>query len=324
MESNSALVSIIVPVYGTEKYLQACIDSIRKQSYPNIQILLVDDQSPDRCPEICDAYSHQDDRITVIHQHNKGVSGARNTGLEHASGEYIMFVDSDDILLPEAVEILLQDILQQKADIVSAIKCAVSIDGHITCPCSDKKLHVFTGMEPLLLSLAGDSNANSACAKLFKTAFLGDIRFDEENNINEDGFFLFQCYRKQPVLVQHNVAVYHYTTRENSASREAFSDKYLSMLYFCERKKELIAQHYPQYSEQAYNMEVRTNLQFLDVLCRTTDKKHKDLQRQCSQTVRRLYRYHKPINKHHKLLATIVAFGLYPLYKWAVRRKYYR
>ena len=107
---------------------------------------------------------------------------------------------------------------------------------------------------------------------------------------------------KNPVLVQRNISVYRYNFVENSNSKQIFSDKYFSMLYFCERKKELVAQYCPQYTEQAYNMEVRTHLQFLDVLCRTNDKKYKDTHKESAKIVRKLYRYHKPINDHHRKL----------------------
>ena len=120
MKECNALVSIIVPVYGTEAYLIACIESLCKQTYENIQMILVDDQSFDNCPQICDDYAKKDSRITVIHQENKGVSGARNTGLAHAIGEYVMFVDSDDELYSNAVEVLLGDALKYGADIVWA------------------------------------------------------------------------------------------------------------------------------------------------------------------------------------------------------------
>lgn len=90
------LISIIVPVYKVEKYLRRCIQSIICQTYSNIEIILVDDGSPDRCPEICDEYASKDERIKVIHQENKGVSAARNAGLDAAKGEYVAFVDSDD------------------------------------------------------------------------------------------------------------------------------------------------------------------------------------------------------------------------------------
>lgn len=324
MTNNDTLVSIIVPVYGTEAYLPACIESIRNQSYQNLQIILVDDQSPDGCPEICDQYAWKDSRVLVIHQENKGVSGARNTGLDLASGEYILFVDSDDMLYPDAVEILLRDSREFGADIVSATKRVMNESGHHSGAGEDGTCMVYHGERPLLLSLEGDQNTNSACAKLFAATMVQDIRFVEGKNINEDGFFLFQCFLKKPVLVQRNVPVYQYNIRSGSGSRETFSDKYLSILYFCNRKKELVAAYYPQYMEQTQNMEVRTNLQLLDVLCRTVEKKYIDLQQRCINTVRKLYSCHRPINGHHKKLAWIVAHGLYPLYKWRVRLKYYR
>ena len=306
-------VSIIVPVYGTEAYLPTCIESLCNQTYQNIQIILVDDQSTDRCPEICDEYAKKDSRITVIHQKNKGVSGARNTGLENATGNYIMFVDSDDELYADAVNILLKDILEHEADIVWAPKNYEN--GEYT---------VFQGDHALLLSLNLEHNINAVWSKLFKKTFIEGLRFEEGKNINEDGFFMFQCYMRKPLLVRHNVAVYQYNVRENSCSRQKFSDKYLSMLYFCDKKKELIVKHYPQYINETRNMEILTNLQLLDILCSSTDKKYKELEKQCIAKVRELRPGHKPFNKHCAELAWIVAHGLYPLYKKVIRFKYYR
>lgn len=323
MVNHNDLVSIIVPVYGTEDYLPACIESICNQSYPNIQIILVDDQSPDRCPDICDTYAQKDSRITVIHQKNTGVSGARNAGIRYATGAYLMFVDSDDVLYPDAVRIMLDDAFKYGADIVWAPqkKKWKSISDN---NCDVEAYHVYRREEALLLSLKGAYNINAVWGKLFRASFIKGILFEEGKNINEDGFFTFQCYLRQPIFIRHNVEVYQYNTRADSSSRQVFSDKYLSMLHFCDRKKELIESNYPQYSEQANNMEVRTNLQMLDLLCRTTDRKYIPLQKQCIWTVRKLFIYHKPINRHHRLLAWIAASGLYPLYKWAVRMKYYR
>ncbi|MBR3962570.1 MAG: glycosyltransferase [Oscillospiraceae bacterium] len=324
MNTDNKLVSIIVPIYNTEDYLSACIDSILEQTYKNIQIILVDDQSTDRSPEICDDYMQKDGRIVVIHQKNTGVSGARNAGIDCATGDYIMFVDSDDELYPEAVEILVHDAFEYEADIVSAAKHVEDKRGK-TDEISDKgKSYVLRGEELLLRSLEGEKNTNSACAKLFKKSLVSDIRFEEGKNINEDGFFVFQCGFKKPTMVQHNVPVYKYNYRQNSSSKQAFSEKYLSMLYFCEKKKELVADKYPQFIENACNMEVRTKLLFLEVLCRTTEKRYTVLQKDCIETVRRLYKYHKPINGHHKKLAWIIKYGFYPVYKTIIRLKYYR
>lgn len=324
METCNALVSIIVPVYGTETYLPACIESICKQTHEHIQLILVDDQSPDKCPEICDAYAKRDPRITVIHQKNKGVSGARNAGLDSATGDYVMFVDSDDELYPNAVEILLRDAHAYHADVVSASKKRSNSRGQNVSVAEDDTCSVFQNDEPLLLSLSGDKNTNSACAKLFKASLIRNIRFKEGMNIHEDGFFVFQCYMKKPVLVQHNIFVYQYNLRENSNSQQIFSDKHRSMLAFCEQKKAIVSACCPQYEKEALNMEVRVSLQTLDLLCSTVDKSYKDLQKNCVKRVRQLHMYHKPINQHHKQLEWVVTHGLYPLYKKAVWFKYYR
>lgn len=325
MTARDIWVSIIVPVYGTEAYLSACIDSLCKQTYPHIQIILVDDQSPDGCPAICDAYAKKDPRIQVIHQTNKGVSGARNTGMRVATGEYIMFVDSDDKLEPEAIEILLQDAVTYDADIVSSTAKMVDEEGTVICHCEDGAITLFREDESLLLSLQGEQSTEAVWAKLFRKDFLKEIRFEEGKNINEDGFFLFQCYVKQPIVAQHNVAIYQYNIRQNSCSRQVFSEKYLAMLYFMERKKEYLAIHYPQYADQTRNMEVRTLLSFLDVLCSAKGtKKNKELQKQSIQAVRQLRQYHKPMNRHHKQLIWIVVHGLYPIYKILIRLKYYQ
>ena len=324
MKDSCTLVSIIVPVYGTESYLPACIESICNQTYKNLQIILVDDQSPDKCPEICDRYAKVDERIMVIHQENKGVSGARNTGLRLATGEYIMFVDSDDELFPNTVDMLLNEALKNKADIISALKDFGGKNSNCIVADNDFEIVHYSKDDSLLLSLLGDENTNSACAKLFKATFINECFFEEGKNINEDGFFIFQCCIRKPLWIQYNTVVYKYNNRENSNSRQCFSEKYYSMLYFCEKKKEIIKEKFPQYMEQAYNMEVRTHLQFLDVLCRTDEKKYKDTYKESVRVVRRLKKYHKPINSHHKMLALIVSLGLYPLYKAAVRFKYYR
>lgn len=324
MAKDAALVSIIVPIYGTETYLPACLDSICEQSYSNLQIILVDDESPDGCPEICDAYAQKDSRIVVIHQKNKGVSGARNTGMRRATGEYITFVDSDDELYPNAIEVMLHDACKYNADIASAIPKQVGKIEKGVGTYADADCLVLRDEEALILSIDGAYNMNSVWSKLFRRTLIEGMYFEEGQNINEDGFFIFQCCLKKPVFVRHNITVYRYNARPNSCSRQTFSEKYFSMLFFCERKKELIAEKYPEQIERAYNMEVRTHLQFLEVLCRTNEKKYRKTHKESVKIVRRLYKYHKPINNHHKQLAWAVKVGLYSLYRQLIRLKYYK
>ena len=101
---DNELISVIVPIYNVEKYLEKCVNSILKQTYINLEIILVDDGSPDRCPEICDKLAKTDDRIKVIHQQNGGLSKARNVGIDVAKGAYLVFVDSDDTVEFELIE----------------------------------------------------------------------------------------------------------------------------------------------------------------------------------------------------------------------------
>lgn len=115
--SNQPLISVIVPIYKAEKYLSVCVESILKQTYRNLEIILVDDASPDMCPQICDEYAANDDRIIVIHKDNGGVAEARNAGLRAARGELIGFVDADDWLAPEMYAILYDNMLKEDADI---------------------------------------------------------------------------------------------------------------------------------------------------------------------------------------------------------------
>ncbi len=111
------LISIIIPVYNVEQYLHRCVDSVLNQTYKNLEIILVNDGSPDNCPFICDEYAKKDKRIIVVHKENGGLSSARNAGLEIVQGEYISFIDSDDWIHENYIEILYKNLHEKKADI---------------------------------------------------------------------------------------------------------------------------------------------------------------------------------------------------------------
>ena len=115
-----SLVSVIVPVYKVEEYLDRCVESIINQTYKNLEIILVDDESPDLCPQKCDDWAVRDSRIKVIHKKNAGVSFARNDGLEAVRGEFLTFVDSDDYLSYDAIEVMLERIERDQSDLVVA------------------------------------------------------------------------------------------------------------------------------------------------------------------------------------------------------------
>ena len=126
---NQELISVVVPVYNVEKYLIRCVDSIRNQTYKNLEIILIDDGSPDRCPEICEAIKEQDPRIKVIHKKNAGQGLARNDGLDIATGTYVTFIDSDDWIGEKHIENLYFAIFQSKADVAIGNHTKVGVTG---------------------------------------------------------------------------------------------------------------------------------------------------------------------------------------------------
>lgn len=142
--TNNELVSVIVPVYKVEPYLDRCVASILAQTYPNLEVILVDDGSPDNCPALCDAWAQRDARIRVIHKKNGGQSDARNVGLDAASGAYISFVDSDDYIAENFIETLYDLLHEYHTDISAVHWKLVYADGpEVPAPLSSRNVTLF-------------------------------------------------------------------------------------------------------------------------------------------------------------------------------------
>lgn len=212
------LISVIVPVYNVEKYLDKCIESIVNQTYTNLEIILVDDGSPDNCPVICDKWAVRDSRIKVIHKDNGGVSSARNAGLDVFSGEYVAFVDSDDYIEAEFIKSLFEHLSITKSDAVIS---------SFVFDYLDKKsdvINICDGIydgEAVLINYLNDIIRPEACGKLISRRVI-NVRFDTEFGYGED--FLFNYYVlkncKRVVCVnQHN---YHYLQESGNSSTTAF------------------------------------------------------------------------------------------------------
>ena len=177
MENNPIVVSIIVPIYKKEEYLEQCIESLVHQTYPNLDIILIDDGSPDQCGEICDNYAKQYESIRVIHQENLGQPAAENVGMENAKGEYITFVDADDWLEPDCIDKVLNEIILRKVDLLYFQRCLEGLRPR-TFPKTGsryiEKEELLTIQKIILSNHYKDFNfsPNTAWGKIIKTDFL--------------------------------------------------------------------------------------------------------------------------------------------------------
>ena len=222
--------SVIVPVYKVEAYLPACIDSILSQTARDLELILIDDGSPDNCGRICDEYAARDPRVLVIHQENRGVSAARNAGLRAASGDFIGFVDPDDWIMPEMLAALLEAAREKDAQIAV---CGFTF-------CDEKGDPLYTQAVPegsydreaLLLSIYGMPNRlhGSMCNKLFSRGLLDGLWFDESVTIGEDWLMLYECYCRTDRAVTVPECFYYVRGRSGSATRKEDAGLYVRKL----------------------------------------------------------------------------------------------
>lgn len=212
---NKSLISVVVPVYKVENYLDECITSIINQTYNNLEIILVDDGSPDKCPEMCDRWAEIDSRIRVIHKENGGLSSARNVGIDSASGEYIFFLDSDDMLFPNSLQEL-WDIVENYPH-VDMVKGDFYIDGvsdSILCQDFPSYSEDVNWIRNHFCNL---SIPESACNSLMRRLFIVDNQlFFKEGWIQEDTLWAFKIQRYIKSLAFCFKQTYFYRTNPNS------------------------------------------------------------------------------------------------------------
>ena len=210
-------ISVIVPIYKCEQFLPACLDSILSQTYTDLEIILVDDGSPDQAPQICDEYEKADIRIKVIHQENQGVSAARNAGFGLASGELISFIDSDDTLEPDMYELLVRTMQDYNADISHCGFNRVE-DGVVHPIYNSKQTVLQTSEEAISCLLTGKLFTGSLWNKLFRKTLLDGLSFREELKINEDVLFDFEAFKRAKRIVFSDYAKYNYMVRQSGSA----------------------------------------------------------------------------------------------------------
>lgn len=260
---KSPLISVIVPVYKVEPYLHRCVDSILSQTYTNLEIILVDDGSPDNCPTICDEYAKTDKRVKVIHKENGGLSDARNVGMAAASGEYLMFVDSDDWLENNAVETLSG--LSQKYDAQIVIGGMQRIeDGTDRIIKSDadgsSKEIVMSNIQAMEDFF---ENGCAAWARLYRKEIHDKILFPA-GEINEDEAIVLKLLERCKSIVRTNQVIYNYRCRPESITTSEFSEKKLAWYLHCKDNLEWVKEHHPELEPYAAKRLCGSILYFAD------------------------------------------------------------
>jgi glycosyltransferase involved in cell wall biosynthesis len=257
-------ISVIIPVYKVEPYLRQCIDSILTQSYSNLEIILVDDGSPDNCGKICDEYAEKDNRINVIHKENEGQAAARNTGINKATGEYLTFVDSDDWVAPDILELLYTSLISNNADVSCCGYYLAYSNMYKTFNCSNKilVLNREQAIEQMLL------NKNVFCSvwgKLYKKSLFDVIRFPCGISYGEDAAVTFNVLSIIECVVSNNIPKYYYRQRKGSLVSMNYNSKKMEILNNAERILKVIENNYPNITDVAAASLLRANL---DVLSR--------------------------------------------------------
>ena len=247
------LISVIVPIYKVEKYLKKCVDSIINQTYKNLEIILVDDGSPDNCPKICDEYARQDRRIKVIHKENGGLSDARNAGMKVARGEYISFIDSDDWIKPEMIEGMYNRMIEDNSDLVSS--------GVIWVDEEDTEIRTATVSENCVLNteqamkeLLNDGKLKQhVWNKLYKADLIKNILFDK-GKYHEDVFWSYKVIGEAKRVSIDKNSYYFYVQRSKSIMGEKYSAKRLDALDAMKLRCEYTKDKFPKLYNNALSV----------------------------------------------------------------------
>lgn len=267
------MISIIIPVYKAETFFDECVSSILAQSYEDFELILVDDGSPDKCPELCDKWAATDSRIKVIHKSNGGVSSARNSGLEIASGDYICFVDSDDTLPENGLHILMKSIEQRNVEVVfGAFQFQY---GDRLLPHASRLPEGKYQFKDVLKNFIDDGTLSgfllgSTCAALYKREIIlkNHLRFVEGLKNNEDGLFNFELALLANSFAVVNTPVYNYR-QDNAPSKpnrmnENFGEKVFDILDMKEWPKD-------KYEYDVQKARRKVTLAWWDILHFATD-----------------------------------------------------
>jgi glycosyltransferase involved in cell wall biosynthesis len=241
------LISVIVPVYNVENFLPRCVDSLLRQTYTNIEIILINDGSTDQSGVICDVYGKKDARVKVFHQENKGLSGARNAGVFFAKGDYVAFVDSDDFIADTMLERLYNLLVQNNCDIAQCRYLKFDDDKKIKLAQNTNYKTEISDSCGFLKEffLSSDINNTVVWNKLYKSELVFNLPFIE-GKTNEDEFWTYKVFAAAKNIVVTNEELYYYYQRPDSIMGSKFSIARLDIVEAKLQQQEFVEKNLPQ------------------------------------------------------------------------------
>ncbi len=251
MAPMEPLLSVVVPVYKVEAYLNRCLESLTAQTYRNLEILLVDDGSPDHSGEICDRWAERDSRIRVLHQENRGAGAARNAALDAAKGELIGFVDSDDYLSPQMYEVL-YSLMEGDVDIA---ECEILETEDDDCPLEDGaqgEVHTYPAKEAMAMHIADTRFCQTPPNKLYRRRVLEGVRFPVGNLIDDEDF-TYRAIGASRRLAHTSARMYAYRQQPGSAMHKPYSLKRLEGIRAKQQRLIFLEEAMPELTSQAKN-----------------------------------------------------------------------
>ena len=242
------LISVILPVYRVEKYLDRCLQSITEQTYRNLEIILVDDGSPDNSGAICDTWAEKDPRIVVIHQENRGGGPARNAALDIASGELLAFVDSDDYIAPDMFSHL-YDLMETGAD-VAECEFLETGDDNAVFPQDEYTVTAYTPVEAMCFHIRDTQFRQLIWNKLYRRSLAEGVRFPAGTKI-DDEYFTYKLLGKAKKLIRSTKVCYAYRQQESSVMHQGFSLKRVEALQAKQQRLQWLKEQMPSLAEEA-------------------------------------------------------------------------
>lgn len=285
---SEPMLSIIVPIYNVEKYLNKCVDSILRQTFTDFELILVDDGSPDKCGEICDFYEKKDRRVKVIHKKNGGLSSARNAGIDIAKGEYIGFVDSDDYIEPFMYERLITSL--QKNDCLLAV-CAINYvfeDGKTICKVENEKDQVFDFSAAILEMNTYRLFDMGAWSKVYHKSLFHNLRFPV-GKLSEDFYIMYKIFDRAQKISYVATPCYNYLQRQNSISRNTKINH--DFEYAAKEQMEYLETKYPELSVLAHTSYASAALTVYDFYLKNRVKCSKEQLKHFEKIVKENYKY---------------------------------